>query len=93
MITQTDVSTHRKVIQAIHNNWLQGNPFALREVADKAAVSHSSTVRTLNVLKKIKMLKFSRQAYAARHYSITTMWPKEVKEIIDIFEFARILKV
>lgn len=86
-------STHRKIIAAIHEHWFNGSAFALRDVASESNVSTSSVVRTLKMLKGMKMVSYSIKAYQGRHYRVNTSWPHNEKEVIEAFELAKILRI
>lgn len=89
----TTESAHRKVIAAIHNHWYNGDPFALRDAARAAAVSGSSVVRTLKILRNLRLVHHSARAYAGRHYRVTMKWPASLPEAWREFEYAKILKL
>lgn len=87
--------THRNVINAIHTNWyVNGEAFALRDVASAAPdVSMSSIVRALAILKRIKLVSYSKRAYLGRHYRVAKAWPLTAPQAIQAFEYAKILRM
>jgi len=91
--TTTPVSTHRKIIIAIHANWATGQAFALRDVAKEAKVSTASVVRALVTLRKLNFVLHTEKACAGRYYRVTTRWPVEIKDAFEGFEYARLLKL
>src|ERR1041384_498462 len=86
-------TTAIRVIHAIHENWANGRPFALRDVVAKTEVSKASVIRALQTLLKAKLLLYSKQANAGRHYSVTKDWPNAKADAISKFMYVRILKL
>ena len=84
-------STHRKIIRVIHETWSDGAPFAIWEVRDATHVSTSSVVRTVVKLRGLRLLVYTKRAYANRHYRVAPRWPAAVKDAIENFELAKIL--
>lgn len=85
--------THRKVIEAIHNNYLNGAPFAIHELRELAGVSTSSVVRVLRKLVEFKLLDHSERAYAGRHYRVTMHWNRDVNELVENYEIGRMIEL
>mgnify|MGYP001558386291 CR=1 FL=1 len=86
-------SVYRKIIQTIHEGWFGGEPFAIHEVRDKSGVSKSSVIRVLKLLVKIKVVAHRPGGYAGRHYRVTQTWPMTLRDAVEAFEMAKVLKV
>jgi len=86
-------SVYRKVINAIHENWRGGAPFAIWEVRDHAKVSTSSARRIVTDLVDLRLLNYKRPAYASKHYRVVERWPVNVKDVIQNFELAKVLGI
>lgn len=91
--SELSLSTHRRIIDVIHTEWFNGGSFAIREVAAAADVSISSVLRTLHILRQIRLISYSERAFAGRHYRVNNNWPQTMKEAIDAFEYAKILRM
>lgn len=88
-----DVSTYKKVIEAIHKNkeWSAGQPFAIWEVRDASGASTSSVIRTIKHLINIRLVMKAKKGYVGRLYRVGPRWPNTVKQAIDDFEFGKVL--
>jgi hypothetical protein len=87
------ISTHRKIIEAIHQDYAGGRAFALRDLISATGVSSSSVIRTLRLLKILCLVLYSKRANMGRHYRVSSKWPTTLSEAIYNFELAKILRV
>ena len=89
------ISTHRKVITAIHSNskWFDGEPFAIHEVIRASGVSRTSVKRCMVTLIEARLVLRRKRAFASRYYCVTHDWPMNLEDAIEAFEFARMMQV
>ena len=89
------ISTHRKVITAIHNNerWFDGEPFAIHEVIRASAVSRTSVKRCMATLVEARLVLHRKRGFASRFYCVTRDWPMNLEDAIGAFEFAKMMQV
>ena len=94
-MTDQSISTHRKVITAIHNNqqWFDGEPFAIHEVVRVSSVSRTSVKRCMATLIEARLVLRRKRGFASRYYCVTRDWPMNLEDAIEAFEFARMMQV
>lgn len=92
-MTNENPSTHKRVINAIHDNWFSGEPFAVREVRQAAGVSESTAIRILKRLVEYRFLSYSVRAFAGKHYRVTMNWSPRAKGVIEAYEIGKAMKI
>lgn len=86
-------STHRKVIACIHENWKNGDPFAIHQIVRASGVSNSSVKRTLGYLVYIRHVSKTKKAFAGKFYRVSKTWPRTVTEAISNYETAKMVGI
>jgi hypothetical protein len=88
-----DKSAHRKIIRAIHENCIKGDPFAIWEIRDLSGVSTSSVRRTMESLVNYNFIIHLKKGFRGRKYRVNFRWPKDVATAIKDYEFGKILEI